>query len=265
MSEGYWVVKLGGSLVSRDSGSGPWLQTGLVISLARELAGIGSSVVLVHGTGAFGKPPAVRYGYMSGKLARERMAIVAEVSIHLAKYEVKLDEALMSGGLHPFRLPAAAVMRGSPEGCRLADAALVRDLVERGSVTPVIGGGLVPADSGFAVCSSDDIAADLARALGAEGLLFAARVHGVYREFGASERIFDAMGPSDIESVGTTEGSSTDISGGMQAKLRAALRAAEYGTKVHIIDGRLLGNIRATIAGQPVSGTRICSTRPGVD
>ncbi len=86
-SQGCVVVKLGGSLITRDTGTGPWLEAGLVIDLARELSALNRPLVLVHGTGAFGKPPAERYAFLQGHLDAERRDVVAEVAAHIGRYE----------------------------------------------------------------------------------------------------------------------------------------------------------------------------------
>ncbi len=252
------VVKLGGSLITRDTGTGPWIETGLVIDLARELSALNRPLVVVHGTGAFGKPPAERYAYLHGHLSAERRGVVAEVTAHLAGYESLLLEHLLDGGLYPYRISTAALMRGTSAGCRLADAEPARQLLRHG-VTAVVGGGFVTTSTGFRVCSSDDVASDLAHAVQADCLIFATRAGGVYRAFGTDSRVYDEVDGDYLLGPKSHDDAERDVSGGMVAKVRAGLRASERGIATFVVDGRIPGNLGATLSGRPLSGTRIRS------
>lgn len=251
------VVKLGGGLITsfaaQDSAV-PELDRSLLQTLAAELRDANLPLVVLHGTGTFGKPPALKYGYMDGRLGRERRAVVAEVASQLAQMEASILACLQQAGLHPFRVPVVSLGR---TGSWMAPGAtsLVSDLLARG-MTPVIGGNFALDDDGFAVCSSDSIAADLAIAMQAEALVLATRAHGVYRDFGASTAIYDDLcdGDASIESV---DAAAHDVSGGMRRKISSGLRAARHGIATYIVDGRIAGNLAHTLSGKPLSGTQL--------
>lgn len=259
VARGCIVVKLGGGLITRETGVGPRIETGLVVGLARELAMLARPLVVVHGTGAYGKPPARHYGYLRGTLGPERRAVVAEVSAHLLQFESLLTDHLLDGGLCPLRLPVLSLMQGEGGSCRLADSGAPKQLLDLGCAV-VVGGGFVPCREGFCVCSSDLVAASLAVSLQAVCLVFATRERGVYRSFGASERVDDEIWNEIDEAAleGLPRGGTKhDVSGGMPAKVRAGMDAAKAGVPAYIVDGRVPGNLAAAIAGQPISGTRI--------
>ncbi|UUZ48663.1 hypothetical protein LP420_39270 [Massilia sp. B-10] len=137
------MVKLGGGLITAFSACGnavPVLNRALLVALAGELRALHCPLIVLHGTGTFGKPPALKYGYMDGRLACERRAVVAEVASQLAQMEADVLACLLEGGLHAFRLPVVGL---APRACLPASApmarALVGDLLARG-MTPVIGG-----------------------------------------------------------------------------------------------------------------------------
>lgn len=257
-SRGCVVVKLGGSLITRDTGTGPWLEVGVVVDLARELSALNRPLIVVHGTGAFGKPPAEQYAFLQGYLSAERRGVVAEVAAHLGRHESLLIEHLLDGGLCPFRISTAALMRGTSAGCRLADLGPVQHLLRHG-VTVVVGGGFVTTSTGFEVCSSDDVASELAHAVQADCLIFATRASGVYQAFGSDDRIYDEINGNFLPDSKSQDYAERDVTGGMPAKVRAGLRASERGIATFIIDGRVPGNIEATLSGRPLSGTRIRS------
>lgn len=234
----------------------PELNQRLVIACAREIAGVNRPVIVLHGTGTFGKPPALKYGYLDGRLGRERRAVVAEVSSQLAQMEASVLTCLQAAGLHPFRLPVVSLARCFGARVRLTGTALVADLLARG-MTPVIGGNFALDEDGFMVYSSDSIAVDLAIAMQAESLVLATSAHGVYRNFGRDEEIFPHLCPGDVASIDSVDAATHDVSGGMRKKIVNGLRAAQQGIPTFIVDGRIPGNLLRTFSGTPLSGTRL--------
>ncbi|HEY1257253.1 MAG TPA: isopentenyl phosphate kinase [Terracidiphilus sp.] len=253
---GCCVVKLGGSLITGFDANKPTIDRDLIVSRAREIAASGRHVVLVHGTGAFGKPPAIRYGYLGGSLCAEESGVVAMVAAELARFEFEVIECLCEVGLRLLRVPALSLFRCDANGFVLTDASLIGDLLERG-ITPIVGGNFVVNDSGFAVCSSDIIAAELAIALNASMLLLVTKEFGVYRDFGRSEAVFDILSAQDGAALNLIAGTVGDVSGGMRAKIDIGFRAVRHGIPTFVIDGRMDGNLSAALGGKPCRGTRL--------
>lgn len=262
-ARGCAVVKLGGGLVTRLDAGVPVLDGPLVENLARELAATGMPLVLVHGTGAFGKPPARAHGYLDGRLGPGRAGVVAEVTQILAGLEAELTRRLVRGGVRPFRLPAAALFRSTGGRVRLERTEVVEAILARG-MTAVLGGSFVLDDAGgFSVCSSDDMAALLAAALQARCLVFATRARGVYRDPGAGEEIFGELRAVPAALPDTIATDPADVSGGMRGKVAKGLAAAHQGVATFVVDGRVPGNLAGTLAGQPIAGTRLVADQAG--
>ncbi|MBV8049074.1 MAG: hypothetical protein JO171_18130 [Paludibacterium sp.] len=259
LETGCAVVKLGGGLITVDGADGPRADRVLLLERARELAAAGRPLVLVHGTGAFGKPPARHYGYLDGRLARGRADVVARVSRDLARLELDVVDCLEQGGLRPLRLPALALFSAQNGLAAALDCRMVADLLRHG-ITPVIGGNFVLDGEGFAVCSSDIIAVDVALALRAACLVLATRARGVYRDYGQSEAIYPQLTPEDGEALAGIGRAGLDVSGGMRAKVVNGLRAAGHGIATFVVDGRLPGNLAKTLSGAPDSGTRLLAS-----
>lgn len=254
---GWQVVKLGGGLITSWSAENrPVLDRALVTARVRELAGCGVPTVLVHGTGTFGKPPADRFGYQDGWLPAGRHAVVATVSTLLARMELELLECAQDAGLHPLRLPAGGLASMVAGEIRLHGADQVRQLLDHG-FTPVLGGNFVWGPDGFAVYSSDGIAVDLAVALRARCLVMATRAPGVQRRFGETEEIFDQLDAADAALADAIGPAEHDVTGGMRMKIASCARAARSGIPTYIVDGRLPGNLAASLAGHPLRGTRL--------
>ncbi|QIY79979.1 isopentenyl phosphate kinase family protein [Chromobacterium violaceum] len=256
------VVKLGGSLITCEGPGGPDVDRDLLTARARELAACGRPLVLVHGTGTYGKPPARRYGYLDGRLPSGRAGVVAEVARDLARLELEVVDCLEAGGLKPLRLPAIQLFRASAGRASPLDLEPVRELLARG-VTPVVGGNFVLDCDGFAVCSSDIMAVELALALGAASLVLATRAHGVYREHGRGEAIHGQLSDSDGDALRKIDAAGQDVSGGMLAKISHGFRAARHGIATYVVDGRVAGNLNGALDGSPLQGTRLLSGQAG--
>lgn len=253
------VVKLGGSLITSvepGPAARPVLDRALVTERAAELAASGRPTVLVHGTGSFGKPHARTHGYLDGRLRAGRQAVVAEVSTLLARMELELLECAQQAGLHPLRLPVGVLADYAGGRVRLHGAEAVRRVLAHG-FTPVLGGNFVWGDDGFAIAGSDTIAVDVAIALRARRLVMATRAPGVQRSFGESDEIFDRLDADDTALVDAIDPAVHDVTGGMRMKITNCARAARAGIGTFIVDGRVPGNLAASLSGTPLSGTRL--------
>lgn len=259
------VVKLGGGLITFSDSGHPMTNRVRIIACAEELAATGRPTVLIHGTGAYGKPPAVRYGYLDGRLSRERGDVVARVSADLASLELDVLECLQAGGLRAFRMSTNALFHGRDGHVASRNVDLISELLAQG-VTPVISGNFIVDTTGFMVCSSDVIAADLAVALQASTLVLATNAHGVYRDYGSSEAIYEALSLDDYEQLAALDSAIHDVSGGMKSKVVAGFRAAKHGIPTFVIDGRSPGNIAGVLDGRTTVGTQlICNASAFAD
>ncbi|MFD4829382.1 isopentenyl phosphate kinase [Streptomyces uncialis] len=251
------VVKLGGSLITTtDPGGRPHVNEQRVVALAQEIAATALPTILVHGTGAFGKPAARRHDYLDGVITTGRQNVFAEVAALLSRLELAVLEALQQGGLCTVRVPLSGLCAYTDGGIRLLNVDAVRLLLDHG-IVPVLGGNLAWGQHGFAVYSSDTLAADLAIALRATGLIMATNACGVHLHHGASDRIHRELDADEPVLSGSVLPDRQDVSGGMRAKIRECGRAARTGIPTFIVDGRLTGNLTASLRGATLSGTRI--------
>ncbi|OKH93397.1 isopentenyl phosphate kinase [Streptomyces uncialis] len=256
------IVKLGGSLITTtDPDGSPHVNEQRVAALAQEIAATGLPTILVHGTGAFGKPAARRHNYLDGVITAGRQKVFAEVSALLARLELAVLEALQRGGLCAVRVPLSGLCAYTDGKIRLRSVDGVRLLLNHG-IVPVLGGNLAWGRDGFAVHSSDTLAADLAIALHATALIMATNAGGVHLHHGASDRIHRELDADDPVLSGSIPPDRQDVSGGMRAKVRECGRVARTGIPTFIIDGRLPGNLAASLRGATPSGTRIRAGGP---
>ena len=144
----------------------------------------------------------------------------------------------------------------SPDPRRIIELAAIRQLTDSGFVVVCAGGGGVPVvarEDGMhgveAVIDKDLCSALLAIELGADLLVLATDVDGVYLDWGApGERLIEAVTPRELESHDFAAGS-------MGPKVAAAMRFADRGGRAAIGS---LGRLTELIDG--TSGTQVTAT-----
>ncbi|MBC7806120.1 MAG: hypothetical protein H7145_08215 [Akkermansiaceae bacterium] len=251
------VVKLGGSLITNKERVASFCRL-RTQRLAWEIASANRPVIVVHGTGSFGKPPAVQHGYdQSGALSESRGEVVAEVAASLHILRGHVLNCLVRAGMRPVGLGAVGLYRTGDGRIRHYAPEPVNALLERG-MTPVISGDLVPEEGGgFAVCSSDLIAAHQAVYLSAQCLIFATDSPVLLPSQGGKRRTMVGELHPEHAAVGEIRPTVRDVSGGMFGKLNAGFDAARAGVETMIVDGRVPSRLRDAILGIPVRATRL--------
>jgi isopentenyl phosphate kinase len=245
------VLKLGGSLLTYARREGVFSRR-RARRLAEELAAFRGPLVVVHGTGSFGKPPARRFGYLTGRLRTERAPVVSKVEGALDRLRGLLLEELRRAGVRAVGVSPASLFEcraGSISRCETWP--LVR-LLQRG-LTPVTSGGILPnAGAGFTVCSSDDMAAALAMALPVRRLIFATDARGALsraRSLPIGSTTHLAWLAPDL----------ADVSGGMRGKLEAARAPVRLGIETLIVNGNRPYRVHDALAPVPSHATRLVS------
>jgi glutamate 5-kinase len=249
------ILKIGGGLITDKACEGVFRED-LARRLAEEIRTYGAPLVLVHGTGSFGKPLARRFGYMDGLLSREQASIVARVEAVLDDLRARFLGVLRGAGVAACSLAPSALFgtrRGILSWC---EAGPVRTLLDSG-ICPVLSGGIVgDLDAGFAVLSSDAIAARLAVVRAPCRLVLATDVPGLIDPHARSPSP-EVLTEGDGRVSAWVTRDPDDVSGGMEAKLRAGFEAARGGAEVHLVDGRIPDRVLRALEGHAVISTRL--------
>ena len=245
------AVKLGGSLISRATAGSAILLEKRLAELCAQLP-LDRPLFVAHGTGAFGKPAAIEFGYLDRTLSDDMGRVVSHVNHLLLELELAVYRQLEFCGLRPFRISLL-------EWSRVSSTQMIHQLellIMRGH-TPVVGGGFIVTDAGYEVLSSDDIVVDAALALRASDVAFAINAPGVYDDTTPDHRIYESINVADLARLNGIPDMAGDCTGGIAAKLRAAARAASAGIRTLIVDGRSSRNLGDALTGRPFQGTEL--------
>jgi isopentenyl phosphate kinase len=224
------VLKLGGSVVTEKDGV-EQVAVGRVERAAEAIAAVHgrdededrtaiepAELVVVHGGGSFGHPKAEKYGVSTSEGTRDAAAVR---DIHSVMRDLN---RLVVGALAEAGVPAVQVAplstghRVNGEFRQPADA--VAALLAEGFVPVLHGDVVATAGAGATVVSGDELVTALAEGLDADRVGLCSDVPGVLDADGeVIERIeeFDAV----ADTLGGSE--STDVTGGMAAKIRTLL------------------------------------------
>ncbi|HEV2449025.1 MAG TPA: isopentenyl phosphate kinase [Thermoplasmata archaeon] len=255
-----WIVKLGGSVVTRKREEGK-LRPKVLARLSEEIASAPRPLVVLHGAGSFGHVGADRAGLAdpptpdrSPERRRRAAALVAGSvrGLHLA-----VLRGLLSAGVPAYSVPvgATALSRaGTLE--RFEERPFVAAL-ERGLV-PVCFGDVVPdTDWGFSILSADTIALRLARPLAARKVVFVSDVDGLleYPTGGRGRpRVIERLDAHALSSLLPRPGA-PDVTGGIRGKLEVVLALAREGVDAGIISGLRHGALARALSGEEVHGS----------
>lgn len=258
------LIKIGGSLITEKGGSSE-AREGIIRRLAAELAGAwpgtASRVVLGHGSGSFGHPPAAEHDLRAGARSAEERRAVSHTQDRAARLHRRVVAALCGEGLPPFSVvPSSAAVAEDGEISTWGTEPLVRAL-EEGYLPVVYGDVLLDRHRGATIASTERLFLQLASALPAAGwrvrrALWLGTTEGVY---GRDGRTLPCLDPADDGAIPEAVGGAreTDVTGGMRHRVETALRMASSGVSSWIGDGRRAGALARALAGTAEGGTRV--------
>ncbi|MEM0044046.1 MAG: isopentenyl phosphate kinase [Sulfolobales archaeon] len=253
----YKVVKLGGSLITyKDRPLA--LREDILRSISREIKMAWDDgfrrILIIHGGGSFGH-------YIASKVISEKGFIDPQGFSDIAWYMNELNRevvrSLREQGLPAVQISTRGVVyeRG---GSLNINTDLMRMLIDSG-LLPVLFGDVIICEKGFRIVSGDELAWISALGIGAEWVLFASTVDGVYEKppekgGGSIIRVLRISRDLNVELGG---GFGVDVTGGMRTKILSGRIALERGVRGFIFNGLKPGNVYRAIVGLLDEGTVI--------
>ncbi|MDP2498501.1 MAG: isopentenyl phosphate kinase [Candidatus Palauibacterales bacterium] len=258
------LVKLGGSLITEKSGDAE-ARADVIARLAREIAegreDAEARLLVGHGSGSFGHPPAAEHDLRHGTGDEKERLGLSRTQHRAARLHRRVVGALIEAGVPAFSVvPSSA---GVAEDGRVADFAgepLLRALGE-GHVPVVYGDVMMDRSRGSTIASTEAVFLGLARLLDDAGwrvgrALWLGPTDGVLGPDGRTLPRIEGVPGGDLpEAVGGS--GATDVTGGMRHRVETALLMADLGIPSWIGDGRRSGSLRRALAGDLQGGTRV--------
>jgi len=212
------VVKLGGSVVT-DKDQRETIDRDALDAAAAALGEFDGDVVVVHGGGSFGHPAAADRGVSSTAGTRDADDAVAIHDV-MGRLNAAVVERLATHGVDALPVRPLSLAHRDADGDLTVSTGSVAAMLAEG-FTPVLHGDVVAHEGrGVTVASGDDLVAALTRGLPVDRVGLCSTVPGVFDADGEVIARIEAF--ADVaDAVGASE--STDVTGGMAAKVRALL------------------------------------------
>jgi isopentenyl phosphate kinase len=257
-------LKLGGSLITdKTTPRSPHLE--LIACLAMEIKSARSQIenmrlVLGHGSGSFGHVSARQYGTRQGVDSPGGWIGFAKVWYEAAILHRFVMDALHNVDLPGISIPASGAVTAKNGQVAAWDLFPINAALDAGLLPVVYGDVVFDQVLGGTILSTEDIFTFLAPQLLPKRILLAGIDPGVWANFPDCTQLIPEINAGNWQLVAATLGGSaaTDVTGGMQSKVRAMLNLVKDipGLEVVIFSGKEPGNMTAALRGED-QGTRI--------
>jgi len=257
------IIKLGGSVLT-GKGEIPSVDLKNTKSIIQELSSYYHKCIFIHGTGNYGKPPALKYGYYkSGIIKKKNRHIALKIKQSLQQLNLQVLKLFLKADI-----PAAAINIDQIYDSKrqLIDAIKLKDalkLLELQRLFPVFYGDLVELPNGnFKVISSDEIVLVLSKTTQPKSVIFLTNVDGVYlknevSKKGAQYVITNELNSKNIQCLYINPNDTKDVSGGMSKKAKTSLQISKYCKSCFIGNGYTPGILSGFLADKKVRGTYV--------
>lgn len=260
---GLTLVKLGGSLIT-EKGEDATARPRVIARLARELERsrdvLPGPLVVGHGSGSFGHPPAVRHGLREGLGSPGALEGLSLTQGRAARLHRIVADSLRDAGIPVFSVAPSSAAVGR-DG-RIVESFVAPCLLalEEGMVPVTYGDVLLDRTRGATIASTESVLAHLAERLPESGwpvrrAVWVGDTEGVHDGEGEVIEVVRPGGEDPrLEAVGGS--GAVDVTGGMAHRLETALDLARRGIPSWIGWGGP-GRLADVLAGEPVPGTRV--------
>lgn len=223
------VVKLGGSVIT-EKDRVETVDRERLADLASALSGH-TDLVIVHGAGSFGHHHAAKHGVSVTEGTHDPEA-VREIHGSMERLNERVIETLAMEEIPAVSVaPFSVGYRGRTDDLRFP-LGQVQTMLGEGFVPVLYGDVISHRGKGATIISGDELVVALAEGLDTDRIGLCSTVPGVLDDAG---EVISAIGSYDDVAAYLGESESTDVTGGMAAKVRALLeldaRASIFGPK----------------------------------
>lgn len=259
------ILKIGGSILTNKDAVSE-VDTKSLKRIASEIkSSLDNSfkeLIIVHGAGSFGHPPAKKYKigekFDESEYPQKRIGF-CETQNAVKKLNMYICEAFIDEGLPVVAIPASSFMRATNK--RITDGNLdsFKRYLEKGFIPVIYGDVVLDDELEICVISGDQLIQYLAKNLNPDMVVLGTDVDGVYNKNPKTHDdaiFFDKF--SSLDDLDTLEGTTNvDVTGGMVGKIKELLYLADLGIESKIINAEIEDNIYKVLENDDVKGTVI--------
>lgn len=260
------ILKIGGSiLTNKDSKTSEVDAISLkriASEIKRSLDNSDKELIIVHGAGSFGHPPAKKHRigeeFDKSQYPEKRLGF-CEIQNEVKKLNMFICEAFIDEGIPAIAVPASGFITAADKRITEGDLDLFRRYLDKGFVPVIYGDVVLDDELEFCVISGDQLIQYLAKNLNPDVVVLGTDVDGVYNKNPKTHEdaiFFERF--SSLEDLDTLEGTTNvDVTGGMLGKIKELLSLADLGIESKIINAEVEDNIFKVLEDKEVKGTVI--------
>jgi isopentenyl phosphate kinase len=256
------ILKIGGSVITDKNGELA-ARTQVMNRLAEEIeAARVPDLVVVHGGGSFGHPPAQKYAIREGFKEETQKIGFAETHHMMTVLNGLFMDALMWRGIPAVSVTPCSCITTENGRIKSFENGPLKNLLKMGFLPVLYGDAVLDTKLRFTILSGDQLAAALAIELGAERIIIGVDVDGLYEsdpKIDKTAKILARVTLAELLGFRSSLGKSVskDVTGGMHGKMAELIPAVERGISVTMVNALEPNNIRYALKGEKVKGTVI--------
>jgi len=256
------VLKIGGSVITdKDGELSP--KTDVISRIVEEIfnSEIGN-LILIHGGGSFGHPPARQYAIKEGLKEDGQKIGFAETHHFMTVLNGLFMDALIWHHVPSISVtPSSCILTENGRIKRFDDQLLV--MLMKMDMLPVLyGDAVLDTKLGFTILSGDQLAAHLALRFNAERLLIGVDVDGLYDADPKTEKNAKLLAHLTLKELkqlrdSMHEPASGDVTGGMLGKVNELIPVVEKGIPIQFFNASNPSYVFKVLRGEKVSDTLV--------
>lgn len=258
-------LKLGGSLITNKAEvNSPRLD--VISRIASEIkqaltADPELSILIGHGSGSFGHPPAHKYQTHRGARNKEDWNGFAKVWLAANQLNRIIVDSFVTADLPAISLPPSSSTISEKNKIVKMHIEPIQAALQAGLLPIIQGDTGFDVSQGATILSTETVFKFILPQLNPSVVLLAGKAPGVYVDFPNSQKILQVISTSDIGDLNIDSAKDVDVTGGMASKVRDALAMCQTvpGLEVRIFSGEGDGSILQALQGEPL-GTLVVGT-----
>lgn len=260
------ILKIGGSILTNKDSSKSEVDfeslNRIALEIKSSLDNSSKEMIIVHGAGSFGHPPAKKYkigeAFDESEYPQKRIGF-CETQNAVKRLNMNVCEAFIEQGLPVVAIPASSFMTATNKRITQGNLDSFERYLKKGFIPVIYGDVVLDDELEICVISGDQLIQYLAVNLNPDRVILATDVDGVYNKNPKTHDdaiFFDKF--SSLEDLDTLEGTTNiDVTGGMVGKIKELLYLADLGIESKIINAEVENNIFKVLENEDVKGTVI--------
>ncbi|MBQ9161382.1 MAG: isopentenyl phosphate kinase family protein [Methanobrevibacter sp.] len=261
-----FILKIGGSILTNKDAAESEVDSESLKRIAGEIkSSLDNSfkeLIIVHGAGSFGHPPAKKYKigekFDKSEYPQKRIGF-CETQNAVKKLNMLICEAFINEGVPVVAIPASSFMTATNKRITEGKLDAFRRYLDKGFIPVIYGDVVLDSELEICVISGDQLIQYLAMNLNPDCVVLGTDVDGVYNKNPKThdDAVFFEKFTS-LKDLDTLEGTTNvDVTGGMVGKIKELLYLADLGIESKIINAEVKDNIYKVLENENVKGTVI--------